>query len=159
MDIAPTYPIYDQCCNPLTIRGMSHQVVQSPNQSTKWDAHPTKPKSPAIGRCHAMVTRATRATRRAPSAPSAPSTATRRALLATRGSRVAQAARGRPAPGQKWWKIQEDLESMMKWWFFMGLSGGLGDFMGIVDLIMATHGMLWDNYPLVNYQFGIEHGH
>ena len=26
----------------------------------------------------------------------------------------------------------------------------MGDFMGIVDLIMANHGMVWDNYPLVN---------
>ena len=28
MDIAPTYPIYNQGYNPLTIRGMNHQAVQ-----------------------------------------------------------------------------------------------------------------------------------
>ena len=31
MDIAPTYPIYNQGCNPLTIRGMSHQVETAPD--------------------------------------------------------------------------------------------------------------------------------
>ena len=40
MDIAPTYPIYNQGCNPLTIRGMSHQV-QLTNETKTYETEQT----------------------------------------------------------------------------------------------------------------------